>query len=178
MGQYLLGRQSGWLAADACPLPHPGEWSFSLASTRFSLASSRFSSWLLLSSPGPGALPAQGLDFPFCQFTGLGWMTSQDRLSSVTGGWWGCLGTEMQCAPPPSPGRDRPGQMCASPVSRQLLLAGPCPPTPLLGVAGPQQADAREPGLMRKLPLSSIWNSFFQSSGQGAWLLTCLSLGA
>lgn len=31
---------------------------------------------------------------------------------------------------------------------------------------------------MRKLPLSSIWNSFFQSSGQGAWLLTCLSLGA
>lgn len=129
MGQYLLGRQSGWLAAAACPSPHPGEWSFSLAGTHFS-------SWPLLSSPGPGALPAQGLDFPFCQFTGLDWMISQDRLSSVTGGWWGCLGTEMQCAPPPSPGRDRPGQMCASLLSLQLLVAGPCPPTPSWGLLG------------------------------------------
>ena len=102
MGQYLLGRQSGWLAADACPSPHPGERSFSLASTRFS-------SWPLLSSPAPGALPAQGLDFPFCQFTGLGWMTSQDRLSSVTG-MVGLPGDrdEVCTTPKPRAGQARP----------------------------------------------------------------------
>lgn len=95
-------------------------------------------------------------------------MTSWGRLSPVTGGWRGCLGTKMQCVPPPSPGRDRPGQMCASSaLSRQLLGLGPRPPTSLLGVAGPRQADAGEPGLMRKRPLRSIWNSSLQSSGPG-----------
>lgn len=55
-------------------------------------------------------------------------MTSWDRLSPMIGGWWGCLGTKMQCVPPPSPGRGKPSQMCASPLILQLLRLSPVLP--------------------------------------------------
>lgn len=63
-------------------------------------------------------------------------MTSWDRLSHVTGGWWGCLGTKMQCVLPPSPGWDRTSQMCASPLSRQLLRPVPVFPPLSWGLLG------------------------------------------
>lgn len=61
-------------------------------------------------------------------------MTSQDKLSPVTGGWQCCLETDMQCVPPPSLGPDRASQMCSSPLCSQplglgsVLLPHPTPP--------------------------------------------------
>ena len=40
-------------------------------------------------------------------------------------------GDKDACVPPPSLGRDRPSQMCTSPLSRQLLRLGP----PLLSLS-------------------------------------------
>lgn len=71
-------------------------------------------------------------------------MTSLDTLSPVTGGWWGCLGTKMQCVPPPRPGRGWPSQMWASPLIHQLLRLGPVLPPLFWGLLGQGKRTGKE----------------------------------
>ena len=65
-------------------------------------------------------------------------MTSQGPgpAESCDWGMVGLPGDKDVCVPPPRLGRDRPGQMCSSPLSRQLLRLGPPLPPLSPGLLG------------------------------------------
>lgn len=91
----------------------------------------------LLSNPRAGGPAGSGPQFPPLEVQKVGLHDlpgTRPRLSSVTWGMVGLPRDKDVCVPPPRLGRDRPSQMCTSPLNHQLLRLGPLlrssPPPP------------------------------------------------